>query len=859
MATPRSFRRFSSARRVALCCTTLIAGAWPLAAQAKASAPVAISVGEPEGFSNLTEEHVLMVDVFVGGVRKGEAKISAAPGEVRFLDPAAAMALLPPLTDRAAVEAALSASSLPANSQLACSETSDRSRCGRLEPDVVGLILNRDRFRVDIFVNPRFLAVEDELADAYLPKPQGGLAMINSIGGILSGSSASPTYYNFQDQFVAGSGERRLRADISYASNLDLGAQRLVFEWDRPGLRYSAGALWAPGNDIAGQRKLIGAGIESQIDTRLDKDAILGSPIVVFLDQRARVDVLRDGRVLNSAIYEAGNQQIDTSNLPEGSYDIVLRIDEPGRQAREEHRFFTKSRRIPSLGRTDFFAFGGLMVDGADSGSLEPSGHPYVEGGAIRRLSERWAVEGQVQATDGGASAELGATFILPAAQLHAAAVADLDGRYGAIFQVSSNGISRLSFNFDLRHIESREAPAGAFVLPPSAAPASPFAAPGLTRLGASYSQAGGIVSYSLANLRFLGVASYRDSKGQEASYSVGPSLQWDVLRKGPFTLTLRSDVAATERGTSGFAGVTLRLLGRRASVTALGGGRASGIRRDDAGDGAVASLAGTWSADAVGGDLALGAGYDHEPRRDDLILSSQFDHPLGSLSGDYVHSDAQGQALSQYSLGFQTTVTAGAGAVRVAGKTTTQSMVVARVDGARPQDRFEVLVNEQVAGTIVGNHPLTLALPTYRAYQLRIRPTGKDLLAYDSSPRNVGLYPGSVARLEWDAAPVTIKFGRLVGPDGHAIAHASITRQGVWAETDDDGFFQIEAPDDAEVTVTTHEGRSFATILPRGDRTGDIAQLGPVTCCEADPIRLGVLAAADLDAASLPDEKGSK
>ena len=78
-----------------------------------------------------------------------------------------------------------------------------------------------------------------------------------------------------------------------------------------------------------------------------------------------------------------------------------------------------------------------------------------------------------------------------------------------------------------------------------------------------------------------------------------------------------------------------------------------------------------------------------------------------------------------------------------VAGKTTTDSLIVVRANGARPGDRFEVLVNEQLAGTIVGNRPLTLALPTYRAYQVRIRPTGKDLLAYDSSPRSVGLNPG--------------------------------------------------------------------------------------------------------------------
>jgi hypothetical protein len=98
----------------------------------------------------------------------------------------------------------------------------------------------------------------------------------------------------------------------------------------------------------------------------------------------------------------------------------------------------------------------------------------------------------------------------------------------------------------------------------------------------------------------------------------------------------------------------------------------------------------------------------------------------------------------------------------------------------------------------------------------------------------------------------VTIKFGRLVAPNGSPVAHASLTGEGVWAETDDGGLFQIEAPDDAEFTVTTREGRSFAMTLPIGQRKGDITQLGPVTCCDADFLRLAVL-----DAPPIPGGKG--
>ena len=141
-----------------------------------------------------------------------------------------------------------------------------------------------------------------------------------------------------------------------------------------------------------------------------------------------------------------------------------------------------------------------------------------------------------------------------------------------------------------------------------------------------------------------------------------------------------------------------------------------------------------------------------------------------------------------------------------------------------------------------MGARPFTLALPAYRAYQVRIRSTGEDLLAYDSSSREVGLYPGAVAKLEWTAAPITIKFGRLVTPEGVPVRGASITGKGIWSETDDDGYFQIEAPDDAELTVTMRDGRSFPAALPRGEVNSAIARIGSIVCCGRGEVQFGAL-----------------
>lgn len=635
--------------------------------------------------------------------------------------------------------------------------------------------------------------------------------------------------------------ERSLKAD--HGSETGFGAERLMLEWDRPERRYLAGALWAPGNGLAGRRKLVGFGFESQIDTRRDRDAILGSPIIVFLGRHARVDVVRDGRVLGSWTYEAGNQKLDTSSLPEGSYDILLRIQEAGRPVREERRFYTKSRRIPSDGRTDFFLYGGLLVDSPEAGSIEPSDRPYLQGGIARRLTADWALDATLQASDEAASVEIGTTFLTPVAHMRAAVILDTSGAHATVMQLTSSGISPLNFNIDFRQIDNGDAK-GARTFLADAFPTRRVAGFDLAYpVGAAdYTQLGGILSYSRANVRFLGTFFYRDESGQPARFSVGPSLEWDILRKESLQVTLRGDLTTSERGSSGFAGISLRLLNRNSTMTAVAGQRSSGRSTDPMANGAVASVSGAWNIAAAGGELAVGGGVEHQPRQQDFVVSSDLRHPVGALRGNLVHSDGDSGATTQYAVGFQTTLAAGASTLQVAGRTTTESMIVARVVGAREQDRFELLVNEQIAGRIEGEASLTVALPAYRAYQVRIRPIGKDLVSYDSSTREVGLYPGSLTRLSWTAAPMTIKFGRLVDPDGQPIRGAAITGKGIWSQTDDDGYFQIETPENESVQITLLGGEVFAVELPSSNVGKEFADIGQIVCCDAQELLVGAL-----------------
>jgi Mat/Ecp fimbriae outer membrane usher protein len=818
-----------SARRAGhavLCFSALATGV--LAAPGRAEdAGAVINVEGPAGFESLARAQDMLVDVYFGGVRVGEARVVAEPGAVTFVEPEALITLLPKLADRSVVAAALGSAKISSNPHLACGQGSDPSECGRLRPDIAGVILDRDSFRIDVFVNPRFLAVTQDESD-FLAAPPGDLTLFNTFGAVLSGQSgARSDYYTLQNAVIVGAGDKRVRSTLTYANGLGFQVPELTAEWDRPGIRFLAGALQAPGGDFGARYRIVGVGAQSQIDTRLDRDELIGSPLIAFLDRRSRVDVLVDGRIVHSAIYDPGNQRIDTASLPFGSYDVVLRIQEPAGPPREERRLFSKNLRVPSLGRTDFFAFGGMISRARAWSALEPSGKPYIQAAVAHRVNEHWALEGLAQSADQNHSAQFGATFLASFASFRAAAFIDARGNSGGLLQVASSGVSPLNFHFDIRRFSG--SPSGTLdplQLGPSADTQAGQQNP------QTYTQASGVVSYAHANVRVLGTLALRQTGDDGLRYSIGPSIEWDVLRKGPLSVALRSDIVLTDEGEAAFAGLSLRFTGARTLFSSSTGARHSSIASDSRGSGFEAAVRGALTTSLGEGDLSLGAGYDRQPNERNAVVTADLRHSLGSVVGDFVRSDNGVVATNQYSLGVQSTLVAGPGGATLAGRTTSESMVVAHLRGATAADKFQILVNDQVAGAISGNEATKLALPSYRQYDIRIRSVGGSLTTYDTASRRVILYPGSVAKVDWDVSPVSILFGQLLAPDGRPVANATISGRATWAETDANGHFQLETSLGTALTVLTAEGTEFAldlSNLPASQTAGHVIRLGSI------------------------------
>lgn len=814
----------------------LLAAAPAQAEGTKAEKATAIKLGAPAWADQVDQEQQAVVDVWFGGRRIGDAKVTYRSGSLTFADATALVAQIPGVKNPEAVVAALAIRGLASNPGLACTRGADPATCGRLDPEVAGIVFSEDRFRIDLFINARFLALQDEAGPRYLTAPERGLTVVDSFGAVLSGSSQGEQYYNLHNRLIVGDGSSRLRAELNYANGYGLQAERLNLEIDRHGWRMIGGAFWAQGSDLVDRRKIIGIGVETQTDTRLDRDRLRGDPIVVFLAQRSRVDVVREGKIIASRIYDAGNQTIDTSGMPDGSYEVVLRIEEASGARREERRFFSKNPYVPAMGQKVAYAYGGVLIDEFRPGFLHPTGKPFVQLGGALRLGKHMAIDANAVLLDQTVLGQVGVNFIGTLGQFRLAGLGASDGSKGALARFASSGNSRINLNLDARYISpGKPMPLVHVSQPGGTLGPSPY--PGaqvwsVFHSPTSYVQLNGNIAYSMPRGQFMLSGTYTRYKGERATYNYGPSASYDLMRRGPWRLSASAQFALTERGRTGLFGLTLQLLGRNTSLTASAGAQTSNLDRSHTETAALASVRGSWQKDEVaGGELQLAAGFEKNLDRDAIDGSVEYRSQVGKFRADVMHNLGTGNGGTDYSIGFETTLAARGGTISLQGRQQTESVVIVGVDSPGTKGRFEVLVNDAPMGQVRAGGKVAMTLNPYRQYDVRVRPAGDELLQYDSTEKRVSLFPGSVARLDWQAQPVIAMFGRIIGPDGHPLANTSLTLPGGIGKTDDNGYFEIEAPADVTIKATLPGGTTCSIPVPRGEVRDGFLRLGTLYC----------------------------
>ena len=784
--------------------------------------------GAPQGFSGLEGPRELLVDVYFGNRKIGETRISARPGFVQFHDPAALLSLVPNLKASPDMASRL-ASELPDHAALACSQTNTHA-CGALDTQLADVILDADNFRLDLFVGSQFLDVADA-SGTYLPAPSAPLSLTSSIGGAIAGSTSASTSYNFQNRTIVGFRNARIRSDTSFASDLGFIVDDLVAEVDTNRHRYSGGLFWAPGVDFTGRRRIAGLGFSTQFDTREDSDRLDSTPLILFLNQPSRVEVLIDGRLVTSASYEAGNRFIETSSLPSGSYQLVLRIREPGGAVREERRFFVKNAEIAPVGQPVYYAYAGLLANTKRNEPISLGKTLYYQIGAARRLSTALAIDGAVLGTQEKVMAELGTWLVTDVARLRLAGLASSKGDKAVMLQAGSGGLGGLNFNIDVQRVWSKS---GEPLIPLPTYSENFGSTPpvGVQVARGSYTQASGSLTWSLGGAFLSLTGSYRKDDDFKADYGIGPSINWPVINRGGFQLILNADAQRGRRTTAAFAGFrVLYTRGGYSTLSTTGYGMLKSREEGRQRSRPVGSVSAQYyHADEDRTQVALEAALQRDVETTSARAQAQAYTRLGSARAEILHG-LEGGGGTQYGLSFQTGVAFGGRALELGGRDLNQSAIIASLDGSAGDADFDVLIDDVSQGRLRAGSRLPIFLEAYRSYNLRLRPIGGAPVAYDSAARTVTVFPGNVEQVHWEAEALVTFFGQAVTPDGTPIRNAPITATRGIGQTDDNGYFEVDASARDVLKLDRRDGSTCKLPLAGTSRDSDYVRLGKVTC----------------------------
>lgn len=788
-----------------------------------------ITFAAPPGFEALTGPQQMLVDVYMNGVRVGEAMAIVEPGRFRFVDARKLVDSLPDISDRPRLLEVLGAPDLDPHAEAVC-RAEITAACPKPEPEVAAIVFDAAHYRVDIIVPPAMLTVQAAVRMQNLPPPADTPALVNLLSGTVSGARGQRTQYYLQDTAVVGIGTGRIRARFQQASYSGFQTDTLAGELDRPGLRYTAGAFWIPGNTLIDRAKMVGLGISTQFATRLDRDQMAGSPLILFLDQRARVDILVNGNVMSSLMYDAGNQALDTSALPEGSYTVTLRVSPASGAAREEQRFFSRSSSLPMTGHDAFFLYAGTLVRSNEGLIGDITHRPLFQGGWARRVQPGLAVNLGVIGTDRRQWIGAGATVLKSGWQLDGAVQISNRGGLGLYGHLGRTGTARLTVDFDLRRITN---PGGGPLLAVTTVILPTSGGLEYRPYAGAYTQLSGAIGYRLGQGRVAMVGTYRRQVGSR-DYSFGPAIYMPLIRGRSVTLDFNGTYTKTSLGRQAYFGLNLTMTRPRTTYTANGGGQFSSGRRGfgDAAQGGF-NISRRFE-DVAGAQVQADGGIQRSNGISYAETQVEARSSLGDGNINLVQPLTRG--TTQFGASLNTALVVGQGGVRLNEGRSGDAMVVVRIDGGAPDADFEVLVDNRTMATVTSGREVTVTLPSYRVYSIRIRSKGGTLSDYDQKARQVSLYPGNVVRLDWSARPVAAVFGRLVRPDGRPLADAEITAGGDLAESDGQGHFLIQTSRGAALMVRTRDGHACKAVLAAITPVDGYAAIGDQLCLPVSP-----------------------
>ncbi|MGO0305657.1 TcfC E-set like domain-containing protein [Endozoicomonas acroporae] len=564
---------------------------------------------------------------------------------------------------------------------------------------------------------------------------------------------------------------------------------------------------------------------EGKTITREDLDFSGGMPVTVFLPTRGRVEVRRDDRLIDSAFFEAGSQQLDTSRFPSGAYDIEIRIlDESGNLLSSETRFFAKQSQIPPLDEWLFFMESGRVLDRTSDRTLPEVTDQWLNrAGVSRRLHDTVAATAAMAVSSDDALSEFGLYHFGSLYDIEPSLMLGDNGTTG----ISVNGrltLGDLSLSGNFRRVWHDE---------PRVEPDD-----GVSLLGNAFEQqafsAGTPLFDGSLNYRYNMNQSYDDNNSaQDPTRTHSLDYRRTLFRTFDYDADISFSLSKSGDDQIGLVNISFRYRTDHWNFNATP--RAEVTRRDGESDSSQRlRLSTSWEdSELLAGDLRFDAGVEGGTGNERINGSVQYANHYGRASFSASHSRSEGNGTTNWGGSMSTSFLTDGEVFALGGEDRSESALVVNLEG-RAGDVFDVRVNGQRRGYAVAGSPSIIGLSPYDQYRVTLSPAGETLYSFDEREKVATLYPGNVVTLDYQAIPLQLLFGRLLF-NGQPLTDARINGGLLPGSTDDIGMFQLEARSDVG-TLQVELGNGWLCPLPvEAMDEGYVLQMGTIDLADAE------------------------
>ncbi len=811
-----------------------------------------VSNAPPPGFVAAAKPQKILIDVQYEGRYLGTYPAIISPTTIRFVNPLLFLNKIPQLKEKYLLAKTL-AKTAPNHSAAICQNLHTTNSCGVLFPAMIGVIYDPNNFVANLFINQNYLNQPKNSSFRLLPNSSSGWSYTNAISTFLSGNNNQNSAFNtnidtennnyssFTTDSVLAYKNNRANFSLSYNNPLAGGNQVLInqadIERDHGKHSYAAGLIQTNGSQFFPNISILGVQYATTLNTMPNALNASSTPLIIFINLPSQVSIFKDGQLIYSKFLPGGYQKINTSNFPEGAYQLTVKtVDSQGNTNTRQY-YYVKTNQLPPLHLPQYSITTGDEVASPQfdsSNSTQLLNIPVYQFNYSRRLDNTIGVGINSIGSDKNAYLAAGPIWVYGPTQLSTGLLVGTQNSLGASTNISYTlnkfgaGLNYLQLFTNNRSQNSIDTNSPNYYYD--------------RLLTFNDKQIDGTVDYALNDTTIFNIIGiYGATPGCPSTYSYGLSLTKTLAQFNDnqllFTMganrsntdfTINANLVFTFDAPKVNASLQTGYLYQNDVSPVIANVNNSGLQTS----GNI-----NWfsnNSNQYGYNVGLHGITSTSSKN--VGTTYQNINKYSVISGYANYNNTQGYGgTTQYGgeLNSQLNWTP-KGTTISNGAFNHTTGVIVYVNSPDSNSSFIVHTAMQPGFNITANRAYFIPLAPYQQYDIQISNNSDKLYSFTNPEHVVTLYPGNIQTLHWHAVLQKILIGRLLTPTGKPITDAELTAELGNSFTDDNGYFQVNTTAKNPKVLAAYGNNHCQLKLPAinaNSTANDYLFLGDVIC----------------------------